>query len=88
MQVHVPNLEKLKVMGIHHVENIWGSLPPWVQNLTHLTLSFCSNLKELFHYNTKVKQASCLIKLPKLKFLKLDYLDKLTSLFSEYCIEL
>lgn len=88
VQVQIPLLEKLEVASIGNVENIWGSQPSWVQNLTELTVANCFNLKKLFQSSTEVNYETNAIKLPKLKSLKLEYLIKLTSLFSQYSIQL
>ncbi|KAL5845722.1 hypothetical protein ACOSQ3_009246 [Xanthoceras sorbifolium] len=91
-----PNLEVLKVYEIH-VEKIWHNLLPTmsscVQNLTQLTVQYCSNLEELFSSSIVVSEESReeerrdTISFPKLHYLEMRDLAKLTRLWSGYYIE-
>ncbi|KAL5853780.1 hypothetical protein ACOSQ3_008898 [Xanthoceras sorbifolium] len=95
-KVVAPNLEILDVTGIP-VEKIWHNLLPMmsscVQNLTELIIADCDNLKELFSSSTVIKEESRkeerrdTISFPKLNYLELKNLGKLTRLWSGYSIE-
>ncbi|KAK2640403.1 hypothetical protein Ddye_028198 [Dipteronia dyeriana] len=96
-KVVLPNLQYLKISGITNVEKIWHNLPlimsSCVQNLTKLNVSNCHNLKELFSSSTVITEESReedrrdTISFPKLKYLRMGNLTKLTRLWSGYYLE-
>ncbi|KAL5783737.1 hypothetical protein ACOSP7_008766 [Xanthoceras sorbifolium] len=75
-KVVFPNLQTLDICGLI-VENIWHNLLPtsssWVQNLSELSVSFCSNLKELF-------PSSMVNSFVQLRYLTILYCDVLEEM--------
>ncbi|KAK2640737.1 hypothetical protein Ddye_022500 [Dipteronia dyeriana] len=96
-QIQQPHfLETLDVYEIH-VEKIWYNLRPIisssVENLTKLVVYDCGNLKELFSSSMVVtkglrkKERRNTMSFPKLNYLEMKYLAKLTKLCLGYYIE-